>query len=332
MTDGAASLALPRGRAMLGVEGLALTADDRRRLAHPSVGAVILFARNYGDPAQLRALTADIRAVRDPALLIAVDHEGGRVQRFRTGFTAVPPMRTLGSQWDDDPAAARVAAYEHGRTIARELRAHGVDFSFTPVLDIDYGNSAVIGDRAFHRDPVAVTALARALVAGLRAGGVAAVGKHFPGHGFVAADSHTDLPVDGRPLADILAEDVTPFAELIVDDLAGIMPAHVVYPRVDARPAGFSPVWIGDILRKRLRFDGLVLSDDLDMAGAHVAGDVVARADAAIAAGCDVVLGCNDFAAMDELLARWRPPPSPHLAPRLRAMEGRGGAQSHPKP
>jgi beta-N-acetylhexosaminidase len=317
---------------MLGVEGLVLAADDRRRLAHPSVGGVILFRRNYRDSAQLRALTADIRAMRDPALLIAVDHEGGRVQRFRDGFTAVPPMRTLGEQWDDDPVAARVAAYEHGRTIARELRAHDVDFSFTPVLDLDYGQSAVIGDRAFHRDPAAVSALARALVAGLRAGGAQAVGKHFPGHGFVAADSHTDLPLDDRPLSDILAADVTPFAELIADDLGGIMPAHIVYPRVDAHPAGFSPVWIGDILRRRLRFGGLVMSDDLDMAGAQVAGDVVARAEAATAAGCDMVLACNDFAAMDELLARWRPPSSPHLAARMRAMEGREGAQSDAKP
>jgi beta-N-acetylhexosaminidase len=317
---------------MLGVQGLALTADDRRRLRSPAVGGVILFKRNYADPAQLRALTAEIRALRTPRLLIAVDHEGGRVQRFRAGFTAVPPMRTLGAMWDADPAAARAAAFEHGRVIACELAAHGVDFSFTPVLDLDHGQSVVIGDRAFHRDPAVVTALARALVAGLRAGGAPAVGKHFPGHGYVAADSHTELPVDDRTLAAILAEDVAPYAGLIAGELDAIMPAHIIYPQVDARPAGFSPVWVDDVLRGRLGFRGLVISDDLDMAGAQVAGDVVARARAAVTAGCDMVLACNDFASMDDLLARWQPPALPRLAARAEAMEGRAVAQSPAKP
>ncbi|HEX6137258.1 MAG TPA: beta-N-acetylhexosaminidase [Casimicrobiaceae bacterium] len=310
------------GPVMLGVEGLALTGGDRARLLDPRVGGVILFARNFESSDQLRALTAAIRGVRSQ-LLIAVDHEGGRVQRFRAdGFSALPPMRTLGEQWDVDPLAANEAAFRHGATIARELRAHGVDFSFTPVLDLDHGASAVIGDRAFHADPVIVADLAGALLRGLRAGGAPGVGKHFPGHGYVAADSHVDMPVDPRPLDEILRTDIVPFAALMQQGLEAVMPAHVVYPAVDARPAGFSPVWIGDILRGRLRFDGLVFSDDLEMAGAHSAGDIVARADAALAAGCDVVLVCNDFGAMDDLLARWTPPAQPALERRLAPMAG----------
>jgi len=309
-----------RGPVMLGVEELQLTPGDRARLADSRVGGVIMFARNFESSAQLRELTASIRALR-PGLLIAVDHEGGRVQRFRQDeFTPLAPMRTLGRQWDSDPVAANAAAFECGETIARELRAHGVDFSFAPVLDLDYGASTIIGDRAFHGDPIVVADLAGALVRGLDAGGAACVGKHFPGHGYVAADSHVDTPVDARALDDILRTDVVPFAALIAQGLDAIMPAHVVYPAVDSRPAGFSNVWIGDILRGRLGFDGLVFSDDLEMAGAHSAGDIVARADAAIGAGCDVVLVCNDFSAMDDLLARWTPPALPSLARRWKRM------------
>ncbi|HKU85841.1 MAG TPA: beta-N-acetylhexosaminidase [Casimicrobiaceae bacterium] len=308
---------------MLGVEGLALTDADRARLADPRVGGVILFARNFESSVQLRALTSAISAVR-PEILIAVDHEGGRVQRFRTDeFTAIPPMRSLGECFERDPPAASDAAFALGATIGRELRAHGVDFSFTPVLDLDYAASAVIGDRAFHADPIVVADLASALVRGLASAGCAAVGKHFPGHGFVAADSHVDTPVDTRPLDDILRADVVPFTALIQQGLPAIMPAHVVYPAVDSRPAGFSRIWIGDILRGQLGFDGLIFSDDLEMAGAHSVGDVVARADAAIDAGCDVVLLCNDFAAMDDLLGRFGPPPQPHLTRRLERMKGR---------
>lgn len=307
---------------MLGVEGLVPTEADRTRLSDPRVGGVILFARNYESSAQLRSLTAAIRAVR-PELVIGVDHEGGRVQRFRAEFSAIPPMRALGARSEDDPLAANEEAFVHGATIARELRAHDIDFSFAPVLDLDYAASAVIGDRAFHADPVIVADLAGALLRGLASEGCAGVGKHFPGHGYVAADSHVDTPLDDRPLDTILRTDIVPFAVLMQQGLAAIMPAHVVYPAVDARPAGFSRVWIGDILRGRLGFDGLVFSDDLEMAGAHSAGDIVARADAALDAGCDVVLVCNDFCAMDDLLARWSPPPQPLLARRWQPMAGR---------
>jgi beta-N-acetylhexosaminidase len=314
---------LPRGPVMLDIAGLELTVEDRERLAHPSVGGIILFARNYASPRQLDLLTGAIRALRDPPLLIAVDHEGGRVQRFHDEFTELPPMRTLGQRWDHDASGAAGEAERSGRIIASELAAHGVDFSFTPVLDLDHGQSSVIGNRAFHRNPGAVAELAGALCRGLRAGGMAAVGKHFPGHGFVTADSHTETPVDNRTLALLENDDLLPFRALIGDGLEGIMPAHVVYPAIDPRPAGFSDVWLRTILRERMGFDGMIFSDDLSMAGAGTAGDVVARADAALAAGCDMVLVCNDAPAADMLLSRWRPAPSRDLARRAARMERR---------
>ena len=321
---------MPAGPVMLGVEGTALTPADHARLAHPSVGGVILFARNYASPAQVTALVADVRAARDPARLVAVDHEGGRVQRFRDGFTAVPPMRTLGERYDTDRPGALDEARHWGRVIADELGACGIDFSFTPVLDLDYGESAVIGHRAFHVDASAVAALAAALCAGLHDGGMATVGKHFPGHGRVAADSHVALPVDSRPLHEIATGDIAPFAELVARGaIDGIMPAHIVYPAVAPEPAGFSARWLRTILRGDLGFDGLIFSDDLEMAGAHGAGDIVARADAALAAGCDMVLACNDFAAMDDLLARWRPSANPRLADRVDRMRRRSVPAHH---
>ena len=320
---------LPRGPVMLGIEGPELTAADRDRLLNPLAGGAILFTRNYTSSAQLARLTTEIHALRDPPLLIAVDHEGGRVQRFRDGFTAIPPMRTLGEAWDRDVAGAAREAMRCGALLASELRAHGIDFSFAPVLDIDHGTSAVIGDRAFHRNPNAVAHLAAAFMEGLNAGGMAAVGKHFPGHGFVTADSHVELPRDDRPLDRIATVDLVPFAALIRKGLAAVMPAHVVYPAVDAKPAGYSKIWIGDELRGRLGFDGLVISDDLDMAAAALAdGDIVARAVAAQAAGCDIVLACNDMAAADELLDRWRPETAPDLARRMARMEGRPSKQA----
>ena len=288
---------------------------------------MILFARNYESPEQLRALTAAIGEVRSPAPLIAVDHEGGRVQRFRERFTAIAPMRRLGEQWDGDVAAASREATRIGWLIAHELRAHGVDFSFAPVLDLDYGASAVIGDRAFHRNPNAVAHLAAALVDGLHAGGMSAVGKHFPGHGFVAADSHDDVPLDDREWRALAADDLVPFGSLIAHGIDAIMPAHVVYRAIDAMPAGFSRKWLHGILRERFGFDGTIFSDDLSMAGAHVVGDVVARADAAVAAGCDMVLVCNDPHGAAQLLERWRAPAQPMLAARLERMQGRTGGR-----
>ena len=310
------------GPVVLGVEGTSLGAGDRERLMHPLVGGVILFSRNYENTAQLEALTAQIRELRTPSLLVSVDHEGGRVQRFREGFTAIPPMRTLGELWERDATAALAEARRVGLLIARELRAHGIDFSFTPVLDVDFGTSGVIGNRAFSADPNVISRLASSLCEGLRAGGCAAVGKHFPGHGFVTADSHHELPIDERPLSDLLARDLVPFAALARAGLEAVMPAHVVYPAVDDKPAGFSRIWIEDILRRQLQFDGLVFSDDLGMAGACAAGDIVARAEAAVDAGCDMVLTCNEFDAADELLSRWKPRAQPRLEERAGRMAG----------
>ncbi|QXL84546.1 beta-N-acetylhexosaminidase [Comamonas sp. NLF-1-9] len=302
---------------IIDVAATTLSADDRRRLAHPLVGGLTLFTRNWESRAQLVDLVAEIKALRAD-LLVCVDHEGGRVQRFRSdGFTHLPPMRALGRMWMQDgrkgegSGAMRAlnAATATGYVLGAELRACGVDLSFTPVLDLDHGSSGVVGDRALHRDPRVVAALARALMHGLRQAGMANCGKHFPGHGFAAADSHVDLPVDERSLKAILADDAAPYPWLR-SALASVMPAHVVYPRVDARPAGFSRRWLQDILRERLGFDGAIFSDDLSMEGARrLAGQPLGYADAALAAlaaGCDMVLLCNqslgEGRGLDELI------------------------------
>jgi len=315
------------GPVMLDIAGTKLTDEDRARLLHPLVFGVILFARNFSDPEQISTLCAELRALRDPPLLIAVDHEGGRVQRFRNGFTAVPPMAALGRIWDQDTEEGVAAARAVGVLIGAELAASGVDLSFTPVLDLDYGVSRAIGDRAFHRDPGAVANLAEALMAGLSERGMRAVGKHFPGHGFVAADSHHEIPVDSRLFGEIAA-DLIPYRRLIPLGLAAVMPAHVIYPEVDASPAGFSSVWLQRILRKELGFQGVIFSDDLSMEAAAVAGGIVQRAEAALGAGCDIVLVCNRPAAADQLLAglSWNEPHG--WNERVGALYGRAAPQS----
>lgn len=292
---------------MLDVAGTELTPDEIEVLRHPLVGGVILFSRNFESPEQLEALTQSIHAARRPPLLITVDHEGGRVQRFRSGFTRLPPMRALGRLWDEDHATALDVARATGFVLAAELRAQGVDLSFTPVLDLDFGSSSVIGDRAFHREGEATAALAQALLVGLGEGGMGAVGKHFPGHGQVSADSHVAVPVDERDFDTIWNDDLLPYRHRLGRQLSGIMPAHVIYPRVDSNPAGFSKFWLQDVLRTRLGFRGVIFSDDLSMEGAAVAGGIVNRAEAATQAGCDAVLVCNAPDKARELLERWRP-------------------------
>lgn len=314
------------GPVMLDVVGTELTADDVRRLQHPLVGGVILFKRNFINNSQLKALTASIHEVRTPPLLIAVDHEGGRVQRFQEGFTKIPAMREFGKIWDSHPKKAKQLATEAGWILAAELRAHGIDFSFTPVLDMDYGDSLVIGDRAFHLKPQAINDLAFALMQGLKKGGMAAVGKHFPGHGFVVADSHVSMPVDDREFDQIAQHDMQPFKMMIDDGIQAIMPAHVIYPKVDDRPAGFSARWLQKILRERLGFNGVIFSDDLSMEAATAGGDVTTRALAALNAGCDMVLLCNQPAMQDELLANLTWSISAQSIARLARMHG----QKHP--
>ena len=294
---------IPRGSLMIDIAGAELTGEEAVRLLDPRVGGVIVFARNYSGSEQLRALAASIHALRDPALVVAVDHEGGRVQRFKSdGFTRLPAMRTLGAMWKKDCGAAQEAARMTGFVLAAELAVHGVDLSFTPVLDLDHGVSRAIGSRAFHRDPEVVAGLAGALVGGMAQAGMGAVGKHFPGHGFVEADSHHDVPVDERDFGTIWSDDIAPYRQPLLHRLAGVMPAHVIYPNAvpgKAEPAGFSPFWLKEVLRGRLGFEGIVFSDDLNMAGALVAGDIVARVAAAVAAGCDMPL--NELRSREQL-------------------------------
>lgn len=298
------------GPITLDVVGQELNAEDRRRILHPLTGGVILFGRNFKDRKQLTKLTADIKKLR-PDVLISIDHEGGRVQRCRTdGFTHLPAMRKLGELWlakkqsthtAESAAQAMAAATACGYVLAAELRACGVDFSFTPVLDLDFGRSGVIGDRAFSRDPQIVFALAKSLNEGLRLAGMANCGKHFPGHGWAEADSHVAIPVDERSLAEILNDDAKPYEWLDLS-LAAVMPAHVIYPQVDQNPAGFSRIWLHSVLRQELGFEGVIFSDDLSMEGASVAGSVVKGAEMALDAGCDAVLICNRPDLADQLL------------------------------
>jgi beta-N-acetylhexosaminidase len=318
---------LTPGPVMLDVVGKTLNADDERRLAHPMTGGVILFARHFESRAQLVALTDVIRAIRND-LLIAVDHEGGRVQRFRTdGFTVLPSMGKLGALWDQDVLRATNVTTAVGYVLASELRACGIDMSFTPVLDLNYGHSQVIGDRAFHRDPRVVTLLAKSLNHGLALAGMANCGKHFPGHGFATADSHVAVPVDERTLDEILSEDVAPYDWLGMS-LASVLPGHVIYPKIDSKPAGFSRIWIQEILREKLGFKGAIFSDDLSMEAARQGGTLTEAATAALEAGVDMVLICNQPDEAGKVLDALRVTQSDESKQRLERMRPRGEALS----
>jgi beta-N-acetylhexosaminidase len=286
---------------MLDLRGQALSPEEKERLRHPATGGVILFSRNYASPDQVADLVSSIRALRS-GLLIAVDHEGGRVQRFRDGFTKLPPAAAYAKGFRGASDASLDWTENGGWLMAMELRAMDIDFSFAPVLDVDCGVSEIIGDRAFSRDAATVAQLASAFARGMRRAGMAAVGKHFPGHGGVALDSHLSLPVDRRSLAELVQKDLLPFRALIKEGLEGIMPAHIVYPEVDDQPAGFSAYWIRDVLRAQMGFAGVVFSDDLSMAAAECAGDYGGRARRALAAGCDMILVCNNPDAQDRVL------------------------------
>ena len=305
---------MPLGSLMIDFAGLTPSAEELERCRDARVGGLILFKRNYASPEQLTRLIAEVRAVR-PEILVAVDHEGGRVQRFRDGFTRLPAMHQLGEWYDRDPQAALEAARDIAYVLAVELRVCGVDLSFAPVLDLDWGRSGVIGDRSLHGNPEVVIALAGALIDGFAAAGMGSCGKHFPGHGWAEADSHVAIPVDERDFA-ALAPDLAPFRVL---PLSAVMPAHVIYPKVDALPAGFSPRW-HQILRQDVGFDGVVFSDDLSMEGASVAGDILQRVEAAWAAGCDMLLVCNAPDKVGDVLARWHPAPDPVRAARLERL------------
>lgn len=312
------------GVLMLDIEGTVLTAAEAEQLKSPEVGGLILFSRNYENPAQLQALMASVRGLR-PDLLVAVDQEGGRVQRFREGFTRLPPMAALGRRWQVNPHHAIACAHELGWLLATELRRYDIDISFAPVLDLDWGQSSIIGDRAFGSDPDAVIQLAGGVMAGMHEAGMAATGKHFPGHGWVKADSHLELPVDERSMAEIEEQDLRPFAALIQRGLDGVMPAHVVYSQVCSAPAGFSNYWLQQVLRQWLHFDGVIFSDDLSMEGASQAGSYSQRCDRALAAGCDMVLVCNHPQGAQEVLQHLRDKTvtASHRLARMRARPAR---------
>lgn len=283
------------GPIMLDLDSVEMSPEEREMLQNPLVGGVILFTRNFSSVDQLIQLVREIHQVREPRLLVAVDHEGGRVQRFRDGFTSLPAVGHFGEIYQSNPKRAHLLSETAGWMMAAELRAVGIDFSFAPVLDVDYGVSKVIGDRAFHQDNKVITELAHAYIIGMHDAGMTATGKHFPGHGAVTADSHVDIPVDDRDYNEIYAKDILPFKRMIQHGIAAIMPAHVIYSKVDKLPAGFSEVWLKDILRKRLAFQGVIFSDDLDMKGASFVGEqYVERAEKALSAGCDMVLVCNN--------------------------------------
>lgn len=308
------------GCLMIGISGAKLTAAEQQQLLSPKVGGVILFSRNYQNPAQLTELCAEIHALRSQRLLIAVDHEGGRVQRFREGFTQIPAMQTLGASYLIAPEPALKQARVLGWLMATELLACGVDFSFAPVLDIDYGRSEVIGDRAFSNQPEIITDLAQQFTFGMREAGMSSVGKHFPGHGFVAADTHHEIAVDERSWQQIESQDVQPFLQLIKRGMEGIMPAHVRYPQVDDLPVGFSKHWLQTVLRGLYQYNGAIISDDLGMKAAAVYGNMTELAKKSLDAGCDLILVCNELDQIDQLLADLDFQPVASAQPRLRRL------------
>lgn len=295
------------GPLILDLIGPELSVEETELLTHPTIGGVILFSRNYQSPTQLADLCAAIRQTREAPLLITVDHEGGRVQRFRSGFTRLPSMEQVGAVFDDTRTVGLQLAEVCGELMATELLCNGVDLSYAPVLDLNKNISTVIGDRAFHRDPSVVAELALALARGMRKAGMASVGKHFPGHGSVQADSHLALPVDERPLPDV-EEDLLPFVELIREGIPALMPAHILFPAVHDKPVGFSSVWLRDILRQQLHFNGVIFSDDLNMDGAKIGGDPIERAGLALEAGCDMILICNNRPAAVQILDQCKHP------------------------
>lgn len=312
------------GPVMLDLVGTSITPLEREMLMHPQTGGVILFTRNFESVEQITELVEEIHALRSPHLLVAVDHEGGRVQRFRDGFTHIPAAAIYGKNYAQDKKQARFLARQCGWLMAAECRAVGVDMSFAPVLDIGIGVSGVIGDRAFHSNPEVIAELAHAYMSGMSEAGMSATGKHFPGHGSVKEDSHVGHPVDQRSLNDIMMEDVIPFQRMINYGMAAVMPAHVVYPSVDDKPAGYSTIWLQQILRQQLGFQGVIFSDDLSMQAAGVAGDFAGRANAALQAGCDMVLVCNHTEAAQQVLESLDGYSNPVSQMRLVRMHGRG--------
>lgn len=289
------------GPVMLDLNGLVVGDDEITLLQHTATGGVILFSRNYESPEQIQELIAQIRRL-NPSLLVAVDQEGGRVQRFRQGLSRLPALGKIGELYQYDPVLAIDIARQSAWLMAAEMIALGVDLSFAPVLDLNYGRSEVIGDRSFSHSANESTMLAAAYISGMRQAGMASTGKHFPGHGYVVGDSHTAIPRDNRCFADIDKKDLQPYRELFNHGLDAIMPAHVIYSECDENPAGFSQYWLQDVLRRNMKFKGVIFSDDLTMEGASVAGDFQARARAAIAAGCDMVLVCNDRQGAEKVL------------------------------
>ncbi len=311
------------GPIMLDLKGCTLSAEERELLQHPLVGGVILFSRNYESIDQITDLVDSIHAVRKPGLLVAVDHEGGRIQRFREGFTKLPACELIGKTYDNDNKQGLQLAEKAGWLMAIELRAIGVDFSFAPVLDLNKDISKVIGDRSFHRDPETVATLAKSYIHGMRRAGMEAVGKHFPGHGSVVEDSHHEIPTDSRRFEDIQLDDMVAFERLVHAGIAGIMPAHVIYLAVDSKPAGFSSIWLKNILRQQLRFQGVIFSDDISMAGAEMIGDYIERTRSALDAGCDMVLVCNNQEAAVDILEKFEYSPNPASQARLIRMHGK---------